>query len=454
MFGIAALAVAGALGWYWATSGPVVVRGTGDTLTIAATGDSLLVKPLPSFRSDAGLAAVGKLLRGSSLAVTNLEENILDPARIPRPGHPGEARWPYGTEQTARDLRRLGFTIISLGNNHAVDYTAQGLAQTAQLLVRAGIYHAGTGEDLAAARAPIFVGTAPRRVAMIAVAASASPESRATPSRGDIMGRAGVSALRYTPDVEVDTSTFATLQKSPLTTPEVKPSDNQLIISGRTIKKGERTSVEIRADTRDTDQILERIRQAHDQADIVIVSLHSHEPSNQSELPADFVRQFVHSAIDAGATLIVGHGPHQLRGIEVYKSGVIFYSLGNFAFECAGVDPRSRDAFEAGFDLYRLAMGAISDSEAPPRQSGGNPGWWQSVIAVATFDRKVLRSVKLQPIDLGVDLPVAERGLPHLASSERSAQVLEKLTDLSRAFGTRIWMDQGIGFINIPAPAR
>ncbi len=197
LVGIGIAALAGALGWYWATSGPVVVRGSGDTLTIAATGDSLMVNPLPSFRSDVELAAVGKMLQSSSVAVTNLEQNILDPVRIPRGDNPGEVRWPYGTEKTARDLRRLGFTILSLGNNHAVDYGPEGLTQTAQLLDRAGIYHAGTGEDLAAARAPVFVGIAPRRVAMIAITTSASSESRATRSRGDIMGRPGVNGLRY-----------------------------------------------------------------------------------------------------------------------------------------------------------------------------------------------------------------------------------------------------------------
>ncbi len=136
---------------------------------------------------------------------------------------------------------------------------------------------------------------------------------------------------------------------------------------------------------------------------------------------------------------------------------MIFYSLGNFAFEFLKVDPRSLDAFDAGFDLYRLAMGAISNSDVPPRQSMGNPASLQSVIALATFERKVLRSVKLQPINLGVDRPAAEQGLPRFANSEMSRQILEKLIDLSRPFGTQIRVDRGIGVINIsgnPATSR
>ncbi len=108
----------------------------------------------------------------------------------------------------------------------------------------------------------------------------------------------------------VDPSIFATLQKSPVTTPEAKPSESQLMVAGKIIKKGERTSVDMRADPQDADEIFEQIRQARGHADIVIVSLHSHEPSNQSERPADFVRQFAHSSIEAGASLVIGQGPH------------------------------------------------------------------------------------------------------------------------------------------------
>src|SRR5947209_4866351 len=72
----------------------------------------------------------------------------------------------------------------------------------------AGLQHAGSGDELESARAPVFVGAAPRRIATIAVSTSASPESRATAARGDILGRPGVSPLRYTANVTVDPATF------------------------------------------------------------------------------------------------------------------------------------------------------------------------------------------------------------------------------------------------------
>lgn len=49
-------------------------------------------------------------------------------------------------------------------------------------------------------------------------------------------------------------------------------------------------------------------------------------------LPKDYQRELAHLAIDSGAQMVIGHHPHVTQPVEVYKSGVIFYSLGNFAF--------------------------------------------------------------------------------------------------------------------------
>jgi poly-gamma-glutamate synthesis protein (capsule biosynthesis protein) len=410
------------------------VRGSGDVLTIAATGDSFFLKPLNAGGDVAGL------LNGSSVAVTNLEENLLDPARIPRGDNPEELRWPYGTNEVANNLRKLGFTFVSLANNHAIDYGADGLLQTEQILDQAGLLHAGAGKDLDEAGAPVFVGKSPRRVAMIAVAISASPESRATLPHGEILGRPGVNALRYAPAVTADAGTFATIKRSPAAS---KASDNELTVSGKTIQKAEQTAVNMIADAGDVQRILGQIRQARANADIVILTVHSHEPDNRSQEPAEFLKSFARSAVDAGASLVIGQGPHQLRGIEVYKRGVIFYSLGNFAFDFSKLRRASEDAYEAGIDLYRLALGSIPDSAQPPQQSADNPLWRESMIATGRFERGVLHSVQLQPIEL-------DSGTPRFANAGRGEKILKHLGDLSDAFGTRIRAENGTGTINLP----
>jgi len=83
---------------------------------------------------------------------------------------------------------------------------------------------------------------------------------------------------------------------------------------------------------KDMEAMLEDIRKAKSIADIVILSFHWGIHHMQFTL-ADYQTPVAHAAIDAGADIILGTHPHILKGIEVYKGKVIFYSLGNFAFD-------------------------------------------------------------------------------------------------------------------------
>src|SRR5215213_8360718 len=78
-------------------------------------------------------------------------------------------------------------------------------------------------------------------------------------------------------------------------------------------------------------------------ADIVVVSFHGGaEGSSAQHVPYGSetylggargdLRKFTRAVVDAGADLVLGHGPHVVRGMEVYKDRLIVYSLGNFAF--------------------------------------------------------------------------------------------------------------------------
>ena len=84
------------------------------------------------------------------------------------------------------------------------------------------------------------------------------------------------------------------------------------------------------------------VRKASRLADVVVVTMHAgaegtdHQHVSRGterflgENRGDVVR-FSHAVVDAGADLVVGHGPHVMRGMEWYKRRLIAYSLGNFA---------------------------------------------------------------------------------------------------------------------------
>ena len=69
------------------------------------------------------------------------------------------------------------------------------------------------------------------------------------------------------------------------------------------------------------------IREAGKQADVVLVSIHAHETdAGDTKVPAMFLETFARRCVDAGADVIIGHGPHELRGIEIYKGCLLYTS--------------------------------------------------------------------------------------------------------------------------------
>src|SRR4029079_4322043 len=124
----------------------------------------------------------------------------------------------------------------------------------------------------------------------------------------EISGRPGVNVLRYSPRVTVDHSSFAILKKSPLAKqmPSNGTGQNRLTLSGTVITEGDKPTVAFVPNEQDTQHILNQVRQARLKSTIVVVMIHSHEPSNQSEVPADFVQAFARELVDSGAQLVVG----------------------------------------------------------------------------------------------------------------------------------------------------
>jgi len=128
-----------------------------------------------------------------------------------------------------------------------------------------------------------------------------------------------------------------------------------------------------------------RIREAR-AAGPVLVSLHWGRTG--ALLPSKEQRRLAARLIDAGATAVLGHGPHTPQGIERRGRGVIAYSLGNLAFSCGCTD--ARDAYVLRFRID--AKGAAVDVEAvplraglrePPRHAQGDPGVAQLIESLS-----------------------------------------------------------------------
>jgi poly-gamma-glutamate capsule biosynthesis protein CapA/YwtB (metallophosphatase superfamily) len=435
-------------------AGPVTLRDSSGPVTLALTGDTMAPRGFPQPGADPAFDAVARIIQRASLGITNLDGQLLNRTSEPGPAAP---RWNAGTTQVAGELRRIGFTLISRANNHGGDGGADAIAATSAAIAAAGLFSAGAGADLDAAQAPVVLGVAPRRVALISVTTSAADDARATKTRGggEIKGRPGVTVLRYSPDVVADPATYAALRQMAVASHQIEAASAELRLSGRLIRKGDRTTVDLVADESDEEDILATIAKARAAADIVIVSVHSHEPGNRDDEPAAFVRRFAKLAIDRGASVVVGHGPHRLRGIEIYKTGVIFYSLGNFAFEYSALDrtapgvPGVVDVYDADTNLAQRAITAPAGPSVPAPMDYAELVWWESVIATVMFDGGTLKSVRLDPIDLGVTRALSDRGTPRTMDAGKGTAILRRLQDLSTRLSTPVRMQDGVGFVDV-----
>jgi poly-gamma-glutamate synthesis protein (capsule biosynthesis protein) len=258
-----------------------------------------------------------------------------------------------------------------------------------------------------------------------------------------------VNTLRYTAEITADAATYATLAEIAKVAPADANSSSGFLLSGRRVKKGSRISVELVADQRDRDEILDAIATARSQADVVVVTFHSHEPGNLSQVPAAFVRDFAHQAIDRGASVVVGTGPRQLRGIEIYQRRAIFYSLGNFAFDASFIPGGAADVYDANTNLNELALDALGSTAPATLPSYDEAVWWESVVATTTFEGNNVTGIRLDPIDLGADLALKDRGRPRLASKDRGLAILRRLADLSKGYGTTLLIENGAGLIDL-----
>ena len=411
-------------------------RGVG-ALTLAATGDAIIVEPLrpEQLAAASGIAAV---LASADVAITNLETILFD--ELPKAGGAPPLA---ATRAAAETLRALGINLVSRANNHAADYGAEGLENTARVLDAVGIQHVGAGGSLPDARRGVAIGDSPRRIAVIAVTASSAAEARATAPRGEIDARAGVNPLRYEARIVADPETFQVLKgtATQLHAGGGEATSDTFTFFGATIRKGERTEVTFVLDEQDLADIVDTVAVASAAADAVVVSVHSHEPSNEGDTPAEFLQRFARAAIDAGAALVVGHGPHRLRGIERYGRGVILYSLGNFIFQHHALDPRRADMFDAGADLYRVALGAWSPG-AGMLVDYDQSIWGEGLVAQSAFANGAVSSLKLYPIQMS---GAEGQGAPRLAGAAEATRILERVNRLSAPFGTTLAIRNGIG---------
>jgi len=376
------------------------------------------------------------------------------------------------------DLKWMGFRMMSMASNHSIDFGEGGVRTTIENLNRYGMVHAGLGRNLAEARAPAYLETPKGRIALLSGTTTLFSWGRAGDQRRDMQGRPGANLLRHYADYTVDRKTFAAIKQfgaalgltagshahaghgaamPPDTAAEIHVGGfSNGPLNYMKFKLGSKVEKHSYPHQADLDGTLERIRDARRMAQWVIVAMHNQDVPGDE--PPDHARIMYHAMIDAGADLIAGTGPHQDRGIEIYKGRPIFYGIGDFILQNDTVLLEPQDQYEnAGLswganpaDFYDRRAGYQGPGAGRPTKGQGvTPHNWQSGMHRLRFEAGKLKEIRIFPVDSGYGKPRWQQGRPVLADGDVASEILDRYQRLSKPFGTRVQIKGNVGLIRL-----
>lgn len=434
-------------------------------MTFTAAGDMLAQRRI--HKDSPGFADIREHLAKSDARYVNLETTL----------HRGEfyanqfsgGSYLRADPETMEDVKAYGFNMLSFANNHSMDFDRGGLVATKKTVDKYGVVNAGVGANLDEAAAPAYLETPHGRVALIAavstmgtplpasISAMAGKQSRRFP------GRPGVNGLRIEEYIEVTKEQLEIIQQiSVLSKVNAQKDieraegyfpqlpDGTAVLKELQFRQGNVTRYVTHPHPEDMARVEKAIYEAQLQADYILVAIHSHEISGDSkEQPAAFLEEFAHRCIDAGAHAVIGHGPHLLRPLEIYKKRPIFYSLGDFIVHLENIAFAPEEMYaKQGLTSDATMRELFCDRSANyTRGLVRDHRMFEAVIPYFEMEDGVLTKLELMPIELQFDEPVWRSGNPRFSNQHR---IIERLAKMSASYGTKISVDsRGYGIVEL-----
>jgi len=389
----------------WDARLAALAKPADDEIVVAAVGDLMISDPVTN-RSLPQARALYQVLREADLAFGNCEGTIATRGTL-RGGAPQTAPL-----EIFDDFKSSGFDMLSMANNHGLDLGEAGLVQQIEEAKARGFTIAGIGKNLGEATTPGVSTVKGQRVGMLAFLCADENFQNVEELR----------AKANKPGVGLIIGTRVSVPGSPV--PLLLPHDE------------------------DMQTMIDAIKRARSQVDVLMVSFHQHwnidlpstgAPSprpqaspTRSIVPAQLDRPvnlvaegrklICRNAIDAGADLVIGHGPHVLNGIEMYKGKPILYSLGHFYLQ-----------------LLRDGK-ALPRTELSPALARNNEIAWLleehrwSAVARVFFRRGSVSRLQILPAYMDVQ----KDGYPYFPSDADGLTIGNALRELSRPFNTQI----------------
>lgn len=290
--------------------------------SVMLIGDTLLTRPVSDGADP--FRVQSPLLSTADIAIANLETAITTRGDRQVKEYTFRSR-----PELALRLHDAGVDIVSLANNHSLDFGTVGLGDTINALIEAGVEPVGAGDNLAAAVEPVRLMVGTVRVAVFGASqVIPAPKWVATPTRAGV-----ASAGKHVVDEA-------------------------------------------------TEHLLAAVQQARATNDVVIVMMHW--GVERAACPTDVQIRTGALLRKAGATAVVGAHPHVLQPIVRDATGVVAYSIGNFVW-----DPRGGVSGDTGIIELDFTGTAFTGVQFHPHKLNGN-GWGAAVRSET--DRKRIDS--------------------------------------------------------------
>ena len=288
-----------------------------ETITLLGTGDLLIDRAEP----ETIFQHVADTLRAADVTFGNAEQTYAEGGYLIR-GH--------GSNSESRNLPAVvsaGFDVISLANNHTLDWGKEVLLETLANMKKVSLPYVGVGENIAEARRPVIL---ERKGTKVGFLAYSSVHPRGYEAESDKPGLAPIRVWTI----------YEQTDYQPGTPPRIV-----------TIPYPE-----------DMAAVKEDIQKLKSKVDVVVVSMHWGLHIVPRVIPM-YCFDIGHAAVDYGADLVIGTHTHICKGIEIYRGKGIFYSTGNFAAEIGPYQVK----YTGGQFARKLVegYGVIPDPECP-----------------------------------------------------------------------------------------
>ncbi|MBI4332841.1 MAG: CapA family protein [Chloroflexi bacterium] len=372
-----------------------------DTMVIHAVGDISPRRADYGEDPDSLFAAVHQKVKEADIVFGQLEKNFSNRGGFQFRDH---TNWYSRVRpENVRSLVHGGFNVVSHASNHCFDYGPDSLVDTIDVVRANNIQIIGVGRDIAEARRPAIFDRKGVRVGILAYNSVLPTEYEA---REQKPGCAPLRVSTYYEPVEYQAGTPPEVVTVPM--------------------------------EQDVLAMEEDVRNLRKQVDVVVVSMHWGIHFIPGML-ADYQPEVGHRAIDAGADLILGHHAHILKGIEVYKGKVIFYSIGSFGSEGPRHKPPPGVFTKRSSDVYRKWR------EEPGNEHPGAKDKHYSMVARCLINKSGIEKVSFLPVWTN------ERSEPEFlpATDPRSGEVFQYMDYWCRKLGATLTREGDEVVVNV-----